>query len=108
MATDLWSAEAAKWYALRLFQALHLNGSSVRGVNRSVLLRVLAVSQEGGRAAELGKLGGTPWWRQRDVGLCLLGYALIAFIFNLSNEVRPCARLASKCTAACSRDKQLS
>eukprot|EP00873_Tetraselmis_striata_P027647 jgi/Tetstr1/447911/TSEL_035219.t1 len=44
---------------------------------------------EGGRAAEPGQLGGGPWWRQRDVGLCLLGYALIAFIFNLSNEVTP-------------------
>eukprot|EP00873_Tetraselmis_striata_P045985 jgi/Tetstr1/466249/TSEL_010805.t1 len=45
-------------------------------------------------AAPEGKEGGeleleTPWWHRREVVLCLLGYGLVAFIFNLSDEVTP-------------------
>eukprot|EP00192_Tetraselmis_astigmatica_P008292 CAMPEP_0117685994 /NCGR_PEP_ID=MMETSP0804-20121206/22140_1 /TAXON_ID=1074897 /ORGANISM="Tetraselmis astigmatica, Strain CCMP880" /LENGTH=652 /DNA_ID=CAMNT_0005497511 /DNA_START=83 /DNA_END=2042 /DNA_ORIENTATION=- len=54
----------------------------------------------GDDSAEAGRLPGTagssgddssdvPWWKLRRIRLTLMGYGLVAFIYNLSDEVTP-------------------
>ncbi|KAL4856775.1 Protein ZINC INDUCED FACILITATOR-LIKE 1 [Chlorella vulgaris] len=48
-----------------------------------------AASEAGTAAAVPPSAGGAPWYRQQTVVRLLLGYGLIAFMFNMLDEVTP-------------------